>query len=132
MKSYDLIIKERHLDTFGHVNNATYLEIFEEARWEVLNEKGVTVKEIQDSKKGPVLLNVNLVFKKELFLRTRVKVLSQMINIKKGKIMVVKQSIINDNDNDDVFAEAVFEIGLMDLNFRKLIPLTDLWVNLFS
>tara|TARA_X000000950_G_scaffold258468_1_gene325965 strand:+ start:51 stop:443 length:393 start_codon:yes stop_codon:yes gene_type:complete len=130
MKSYDLIIKEGHLDTFGHVNNATYLEIFEEARWEVLNEKGVTVREIQQSKKGPVLLNVNLGFKKEIFLRTKIKVISQMLDIKKNKIMVVKQTIIN--EKDDVCAEATFEIGLMDLNFRKLIPLTDLWVNLFS
>ncbi len=30
---YHLLILEKHLDTFGHVNNASYLEILEEARW---------------------------------------------------------------------------------------------------
>jgi hypothetical protein len=28
---YEALIHERHLDTFGHVNNAAYLEILEEA-----------------------------------------------------------------------------------------------------
>ena len=37
---YPLTIKEFHLDTFGHVNNATYLQIYEEARWEFINQNG--------------------------------------------------------------------------------------------
>ena len=32
MHTYKLRIIETHLDMFGHVNNATYLQIFEEAR----------------------------------------------------------------------------------------------------
>jgi thioesterase III len=28
-----ILIREEHLDTFGHVNNARYLEIFGQARW---------------------------------------------------------------------------------------------------
>lgn len=30
---YPVVIREHHLDTFGHVNNAAYLDILEEARW---------------------------------------------------------------------------------------------------
>ena len=29
---YDKTILEQHLDTFGHVNNAVYLSLYEEAR----------------------------------------------------------------------------------------------------
>ncbi len=35
---YTIKILEHHLDTFGHVNNATYLEMYEEARWDLLNK----------------------------------------------------------------------------------------------
>ena len=33
MFSYKVKIRESHLDTLGHVNNAVYLVLFEEARW---------------------------------------------------------------------------------------------------
>lgn len=29
--TYPMLIKESHLDSFGHMNNATYLELFENA-----------------------------------------------------------------------------------------------------
>ena len=44
---YPLLIVERHLDTFGHVNNATYLELFEEARWDWLQQNGYGLDEIR-------------------------------------------------------------------------------------
>ena len=44
---YPVQIRERHLDTFGHVNNAKYLELYEEARWEIINSRGYDLKQIQ-------------------------------------------------------------------------------------
>ncbi len=44
---YDTQIKEHHLDSFGHVNNATYLSLYEEARWESITENGYGLKEVQ-------------------------------------------------------------------------------------
>ena len=40
MFSYELLIREQHLDSYGHVNNATYVSLFEEARWELITRKG--------------------------------------------------------------------------------------------
>jgi len=36
---YEILIKEHHLDSFGHVNNAVYLELFEEA-YDIAEETG--------------------------------------------------------------------------------------------
>ena len=33
---YEKTILEQHLDTFGHVNNAAYLVLYEEARWDFI------------------------------------------------------------------------------------------------
>ena len=35
---YPVIIREQHLDSYGHVNNATYLQLAEEARWEMMHQ----------------------------------------------------------------------------------------------
>lgn len=70
---YPLIIRENHLDSFGHVNNAAYLQIMEEARWEIITAEGFGLKEIQKHGVGPVMLEVNLKFRKELLLRQKIE-----------------------------------------------------------
>ena len=35
-----IVISEAHLDSFGHLNNARYLELFEQARWDLITEGG--------------------------------------------------------------------------------------------
>ena len=40
-------IKENHLDGFGHVNNAIYLQFFEEARWEMITQGGYSWTDVQ-------------------------------------------------------------------------------------
>jgi thioesterase III len=37
MKSKTIVIRGYHCDSYGHVNNARYLELLEEARWEALS-----------------------------------------------------------------------------------------------
>ncbi len=36
--SFETVIQETLLDAFGHVNNAAYLLLYENARWSLLNE----------------------------------------------------------------------------------------------
>mgnify|MGYP002626401055 CR=1 FL=1 len=63
---HEVLIKEKHLDTMGHMNNATYLQLFEEARWDLITANGFGLKEIQQKKQGPTILEINLRFKKEI------------------------------------------------------------------
>ena len=44
--TYPVTIKEVYLDTFGHMNNAMYLTLFEEARWEFITQRGFGLKTI--------------------------------------------------------------------------------------
>jgi len=129
MHKYKIIIKENHLDTFGHVNNATYLELYEQARWEALNDHGVSVKKIMDERIGPVLLRVDLKFKKELFLRESIEIHSELLEKSNSKVMKVRQQMMN--ERGEVASEAIFDIGVMDLVKRKLINLQGIWLELF-
>ena len=118
-------IIERHLDTFGHVNNATYLQIFEEARWEFIAPRGFDLGKIQALQIGPTILECNIRFMRELRLRQDVMILSQILSYEK-KISIWRQWI--ENTEGELCCEAVFTVGLFDLKARKLILPTPEWL----
>ena len=124
VSKYELLIRESHLDTFGHVNNATYLVLYEEARWEVISNKGYDLKYIQKSKQGPVLLDVTVKFMRELKLREKIIITTEMVE-QKGKIGKLKQTMVKEDGT--VASEAIFTIALFDTHERKIIEPTDAW-----
>ena len=44
---YQVLIQEVHLDSFGHVNNAAYVMLYEEARWDFITKQGFGLDYIQ-------------------------------------------------------------------------------------
>lgn len=123
---YPLTILERHLDTFGHVNNAAYLQILEEARWDLITARGFGMYEIIKSGIGPTILECNIRFIKELRLRQDIVIVSQTQSYER-KICMMKQSILNETGK--ICAEAMFTVGLFDTKERKLIPPTPEWLH---
>jgi thioesterase-3 len=122
---YPLTIREAHLDTFGHVNNATYLVILEEARWELITRTGYGLDEVVRRRIGPTILEINLKFQRELRNRQRITIRTWMESYA-GKIGKVGQQIVDADGN--LCCEALFTIGLFDLGARKLIPPTPEWI----
>lgn len=127
--SYELVIKENHLDTFGHVNNAVYLQLFEEARWEFITSRGYGLKEVMKYKKGPVILEANIKFLKELKLRETIKITFEAPAVK-SKIIQIKQQMIK--SNGDVASELLVTVGFFDLTERKLIAPTEEWLKVLN
>ena len=121
---YPLLIVERHLDTFGHVNNATYLEIFEEARWDFIEKNGYGHHQIMSIGEGPVVLEVTLKFLKEMRLREHVVVKSETVSYE-GKIGKLRQWI--EGPAGVMHAEAVFTMAFFDLKARKIILPSPAW-----
>lgn len=123
--TYEFTILEHHLDTFGHVNNATYVALFEEARWDLITKNGYGLKEVQSQKIGPVVLEMQVQFKREVLLREPVKIVSQLLEVE-GKITKMRQTLLNSKGEEACIKNMVF--GLMDLKARKLIPPTPEWL----
>ena len=125
---YELQILEHHLDTFGHVNNANYLSLYEEARWDFITKNGYGIDHILKNKIGPVLLDLNLTFKAELKNREKIKIVSQARSEMRNKfVMVLDQKMINAAGK--VASTLTLSVGLMDLNARKLISPTKEWMD---
>jgi acyl-CoA thioester hydrolase len=122
--SYPLIIQEIYLDTFGHVNNACYLTLFEEARWDLITKNGYGLKKIQETGLGPTILEIKLAFFKELRLREKIVIETQMISYEK-KIGKLSQKMIRDGD---VCCTAELVIALFSLTKRKIVSPTPEWL----
>ena len=122
---YQKQILEHHLDTFGHVNNATYLELYEEARLDFISKNGYGLKEIHRYQKGPVILDVKCRYKKEIVNREVITIRSKSLSLR-GKIGQIHQEILK--ENGEIASDATFTVGFMDMQERKLVAPTELWL----
>jgi YbgC/YbaW family acyl-CoA thioester hydrolase len=121
---YPVLIRESHLDTFGHVNNAVYLALYEEARWDLVTSNGYSLQTVQERKQGPVILDLTLKFMRELKLREQITITTEMLDYT-GRIAKMKQQMIKADGT--VASEAMFTFGLFDLEKRRLIEPTPEW-----
>ena len=124
MHSYPILINESHLDFLGHVNNVAYLQIFEQARWQMITERGYGLEKMNQLKQGPVILRIDIQFKKEVRLRSKMLVESETVSYE-GKIGKIIQRM--KSEAGDIHCEAEIMIGLFDLRERKLVEPSAEW-----
>lgn len=122
---YEFQVLESHLDTFGHVNHATYLTLFEQARWDFVTKNGFGLAEVQARKNGPIILEVHVRYQKELRLREKVTIESK-VQTHSGKIAKLTQRMVN--ESGDLACTADFSIGFFNMERRKLIHPTPEWL----
>lgn len=122
--TYPLTILETHLDSFGHVNNAVYLNLYEEARWDFINRKGYGLEKIRETGQGPTILSIKIDFLKELKARDQIIIESQCLSYDR-KIGKLSQRMVRDGV---LCSTAEFTIGLFDIHVRKLILPTPEWL----
>jgi len=122
---YELLIQECHLDTFGHVNNAVYLQLFEQARWALITSNGYGLDEVHRRKVGPTILEIHVRFSRELKNRQNITIKTWLESYQ-GKTGKLVQQMIDEAGK--VCCEAVFTMALFDLTARKLILPTPEWL----
>ena len=122
---FETNIAGNHLDVFRHVNNANYLELYEEARWDFLEKNGFGLERIMRDKVGPVILDINVTFKAELKNRDKIKIISHPGEMKHKYIMNLHQKMVKEDGT--IASTILLLIGLFDLDKRKLILPTKDW-----
>lgn len=122
--SYPTIIKEVYLDVFGHMNNAMYLTLLEEARWDFISKNGYDLQKIISTGLGPTILEINIKYLKELKVRDEINIETQLISYV-GKIGKIGHRILRANQLCCT-AEMIF--GLFSVHERKLVLPTPDWL----
>lgn len=123
---YEKTVREHHLDTLGHVNNATVLQLLEESRWEAITANGYSMQTIRETGLSPIILEINIRYRREILLRQKIKITLENPRLDR-KIISFEQRILS--DRDEVMVEASFVTGLFDVHKRKLVMPTELWLH---
>jgi acyl-CoA thioester hydrolase len=122
---YEFEVLEMHLDTFQHVNNATYLTLFEQARWDWITRGGYGLNEIHKTQIGPTILKITIEYKRELKLHEKIKIETFLISFD-GKIGNVRQQMVNAHGK--VCTTIELTVGVFDLKQRKLVDAPKAWL----
>lgn len=124
-QTYKILVREAHLDSYGHVNNAMYLTLLEEARWDFITAGGYGYSVVHKNKKGPVILDIHLSFLKELRLREEITIESQVVEYT-SKVGTLRQRILRQDGTECAIANMKF--GFFDLEARRLIAPVPEWL----
>lgn len=122
--SYPTVIKEIYLDAFGHMNNATYLTLFEEARWDIIVKNGYDIKKIKETGLGPTILEIKINYFKELYPRDEI-IIEGQVTFYQGKVGKILQKMLR---HGELCCQAEFTIALFSLKERKLVRPTPEWL----
>lgn len=122
---FEFILQETDLDTFGHMNHANYLVIFEQARWDWLDKGGFGLTKIQEMQVGPTILGLEIQYRREIKHREKIKIHS-WCPVYKGKIAKVIQKMLNEKGEE--CARISLTIALFDMKRRKLIAPIPEWL----
>lgn len=134
---FALVVHEAHLDTFGHVNNATYLQLFEQARWDWITRGGYGLEQIHETKQGPVVLDCSVQFRREVTNRQPVIIRTWIAKLG-PKVATVRQDLSLDTEQvpadgrSELCCSASFTMALFDLAARRIIEPTAAWLGAFG
>ena len=93
MFEYRLSVRGYELDSYNHVNNAVYLNYFEQARWDVMRTSGLLEKVLADQI-FLVVTEINIRYSKEACLFDNI-LIRTMVELS-GPYIIFKQRMTNE------------------------------------
>ena len=117
-----LKVRGYHLDLYGHVNNARYLEFLEEGRWNYYETK-LDWKILEKLNLAYVIVNINISYLGQARLNDTLVINTKVL--KSGtKSITMLQEIFLDNSEQKI-VEATVTFVLMSTKNQKAIVLDD-------
>ncbi len=125
---YKTLVNETMLDLMGHLNHARYLQIFEEARWQLCYDAGFTLEVMQGQGLGFVILDAYIQYKKEVKNRDELTIRTRFSGLG-SKIWTIDHEMVRANGT--LCSTVQMKAGLFDLKARKLVNPPEDWITRF-
>ncbi|HAY88893.1 MAG TPA: thioesterase [Bacteroidetes bacterium] len=116
MNGTTLQIRGYHCDAYGHVNNARYLELLEEARW-VFLEPALKDKFFDTRNLLFVVVNINISYKRQLVPTQVVEIV--ITDVTYNNKSVVMRQTITDKNTKELASEALVTFVLLNSKTGK-------------
>jgi thioesterase-3 len=112
----EIKIRGYHLDLFGHVNNARYLEFLEEARWAAF-EKTVDLHELARRGYAFTVVNININYRRPAFMNEVVVVETQVTQWRRRSAIL--RQVVKLQGTETVIADADVTFVIFDTRKQK-------------
>ena len=112
---YHLIVRGYELDSYNHLNNAVYINHFEQARWEFFHNHQILEKLLSENL-ILVVTETNIRYIREVKMFARLKIETKLIL--KEPYLMFSQHTINE-DSDLLVAKANFKTLFLDQTDRS-------------
>jgi thioesterase-3 len=113
-------IRTFHADSFGHVNNARYLELLEEARWQFAEHYGL-IDLLDEENLGFIIMEMNLRFRLPVVEGDTIQVFTSLITL--GTAIGEVEQLIKKKGVGKVAAKSLFHFVLIDRNSGASVPI---------
>ena len=120
MHTAEIIVRGYHIDVFGHVNNARYLEFLEEARWTLFDEKA-NFEELAREGFIFTVVNINISYRQPAYLLDVLCVETGLSDI--GKRSATLCQTVKNKATGVVVADAIVTFVFVDIKAQKTVPL---------
>jgi len=121
---YEFTVTNDLLDGYNHVNNARYLDLYERARWEILEKSGLGRETVFEKRIGPVIIEVTVRFSMELLPGEKIKIYTTSKR-KNELVLLFEQKMVTLEGK--VASKAIFTTALFDLKTRKMVKPDEVW-----
>jgi YbgC/YbaW family acyl-CoA thioester hydrolase len=125
----DLRVQEIEIDELGHVNNARFLEYFENGRLDWYNRCDPALNNLTDKRLGTVVVNIDINYRRECFCGAQLSVVTKPYT--RGRTSYVLHQEIYDHEGRCVSDAKVTSV-VMDMNTRKTTSLPESLANQFG
>lgn len=112
-------IYESDLDTLGHVNNASYLKILENVRWDFMTENGYGLDVVKKTQVSPIITKIEIDYKKEVVNRETVTIESQVVELIGSFRLKLSQKIFK--EDGQLATVAYYIMSTFDLKNRRAV-----------
>ena len=113
-------IRTFHTDSFGHVNNAKYLELLEEARWRYAEDNGLMTL-LEQANLGFIIIDMRLRFRDEVVEGDRITVSTQLLTLGSGSGEV--EQLVRKEGQSKIALKSLFHFILVDRETRTPVPI---------
>jgi len=125
---YETLVKESMVDAMGHLNHASYLTVFEEARWDICAAQNMTVEKMQARGIGLVVIEAHIQYRREVRAGDQLLIKSRFLDVDR-KIWRVEQSM--ENAAGTVCSLLQLKGAMFDLTNRKILLADSEWRKVF-
>ncbi len=116
----EIKVRGYHVDLYGHVNNARYLEFVEEARWEFA-EGSLDLAQWQEQGIGFSIVNISINFRRPAFMGEVLQIHTHLSQL--GKTSGIVRHEIMLKGTDKIIADADATFVMVNTQTNKAVPI---------